>query len=65
MLAVKDQMITMATEHGGKVKGSGFMVYETTRKGSVDYKGIPALKGVDLNQFRKPDTTVWTVKAVS
>jgi len=33
----------------------------STRKGSVNYKIIPELKGVDLEQYRKPSSTTQTI----
>lgn len=45
-----------------KVKCGDFKAYWTTRKGSVKYADIPELKGVDLEQYRGPDTRVFTVK---
>lgn len=38
------------------IQGFGTKVTRYFRKGSVDYKGIPELKGVDLEAYRKPAT---------
>ena len=38
------------------VKGFGCTISTVERKGSVDYKAIPVLEHVDLNQYRKPST---------
>jgi len=37
----------------GPCEGYGVKVSKVVRKGSVDYKSIPELKGVDLEQYRK------------
>lgn len=45
---------------GGGVKCSKFK-----RKGSIDYKKIPELKGVDIDKYRGKDVYYWVVKEVS
>jgi len=42
-------------------RGSGIKVSRIVRKGSVDYKSIPELEGIDLNQYRKPTTECWRI----
>jgi hypothetical protein len=44
--------------NGDAQKSTGFGVTVTrfTRKGSVDYKKVPELAGVDLEQYRKPES---------
>jgi predicted phage-related endonuclease len=44
-----------------KTRGGGVTVITTTRKGNVDYKKIPELQGVDLEQYRGESTEVTTV----
>ena len=39
--------------------GKNFAYCVETRAGSVDYVVIPELRGVDLNQYRKPSVEVW------
>jgi hypothetical protein len=46
---------------GDKVRGSGVTVVKSERKGSINYKAIPQLKDVDLEQFRGDSTPVTTV----
>lgn len=43
-------------------KGGGVSVIRSTRKGSIDEKAAKAA-GVDLSQYRKPDTTYLSVRA--
>lgn len=43
-------------------KGGGVSVIKSTRKGSIDEKAAKAA-GIDLSQFRKPDTTFFSVRA--
>jgi len=45
---------------GGGVKCSKFK-----RQGSIDYKKIPELKGVDIDKYRGKDVYYWVVKEVS
>lgn len=55
----RKKLLEICTEN---TKGAGITVYQTERKGAVDYKKIPQLEGVDLEQYRKKSTMVWTVK---
>lgn len=53
----------LAESSGGqKVIGGGLLITRTERKGSVDYSKVPSLDGVDLDQYRKPPTTYWTIR---
>lgn len=56
----RKKLLEICTEN---TKGAGITVYQTERKGAVDYKKIPQLEGVDLEQYRKKSTQVWTIKA--
>lgn len=38
---------------------SGHKLTKVERKGSVDYSKIPALKDIDLEQYRKPSSEYW------
>lgn len=42
-------------------RGAGIKVSRVLRKGTVDYKSIPELQGIDLNQYRKPTTECWRI----
>ena len=55
----RKKLLEICTEN---TKGAGVTVYQSERKGAVDYKKIPQLDGVDLDQYRKKSTMVWTVK---
>ena len=56
----RKKLLEICTEN---TKGAGITVYQSERKGAIDYKKIPQLDGVDLEQYRKKSTQVWTVKA--
>lgn len=43
------------------IMGSGLKFTKQIRKGNVDYKTIPELKGVDLDKHRKKSTEYWRV----
>lgn len=57
---LKKELIKVAD--GKKSNISGVLVYEVERKGTVDYKKIPELNGVDLEQYRKKSSSYWAVK---
>lgn len=42
-------------------KGAGVKVQKIMRVGSVDYSAIPALEGIDLDQYRKPASESWRI----
>lgn len=46
---------------GRNTKGCGLSVTEVTREGIIDYKAIPQLKEIDLEQYRKPSSSYWRV----
>lgn len=55
----RDALLEITTQN---TKGGGLTVYCAEKKGAVDYKKVPELKGVDLEPYRKGSTKVWTVK---
>lgn len=54
---VFDELVKLAKGRNSIIWGRKLTQVE--RKGSVDYKAIPQLKGVDLEQFRKKPTNYW------
>ena len=46
---------------GKPTKAAGHTITKVVRKGSVNYKAIPELKEVDLEQYRKQSTTYWRI----
>ena len=42
-------------------RGGGLSLCQVRRKGSVDYSKIELLKQIDLEQYRKPETTSWRI----
>ncbi len=42
-------------------KGGGVKVQRIMRSGLVDYSAIPALDGIDLDQYRKPASESWRI----
>lgn len=50
----------MAEQSGAKkITGGGIVVQRVKRAGSVDYKAIPELAGVNLEQYRKAGSEYW------
>ena len=42
-------------------KGFGLSLINVPRKGLIDYSQIPQLVGVDLEQYRKPNSNSWRI----
>lgn len=55
------EALIMATG-GLEYEGYGVKVSQVERKGVVEYKAIPELAEVNLEDYRKPGTVYWTVK---
>lgn len=54
----------MKLSMGKNSKSKNFSFGYTVVKGSVDYKSIPELKSVNLENFRKKCSTRWTLKKI-
>lgn len=54
---VFDELVKLAKGRNSLIWGR--KLTQVDRKGSVDYKAIPQLKGVDLEQYRKKPTNYW------
>lgn len=46
---------------GAEFRCLGKKVMLKTREGNIDYKAVPELKGVDLEKYRKPATSYWSI----
>lgn len=53
----------IARAEGQNAKGSGICLTKVVRKGSVDYKKVPELIGVDLERYRKGPSESWRLIA--
>jgi hypothetical protein len=64
--AMEDQAILELKELSGDLNsfGGGFKYECSTRAGTVDYKAIPQLKGVNLDMYRKPASVMWKLSYV-
>ena len=60
--ANRSELIAIAKSHGKKCTGSGVMVCRSVRKGSVDYTKVPELEDINLDDYRKKDTVIWSVR---
>lgn len=59
---LRNELIEMAncqSSHGG-----GIRLTYSTRKGAIDYRSIPCLKEIDLEKYRKPSTSVWSLSII-
>ncbi len=54
---LRKQLIFLSGE--SSTKGGGISLCQVSRKGNVDYSAIPELKSVDLEMYRKPDSSYW------
>jgi len=63
--AIKKDMAKRVEQSGApRIVGFGYSVSRETRKGSVDYSKIKELNNVNVEAYRKPDTTYYVVKKV-
>lgn len=63
--SVKAELIKYAETAGQKSVTSqtfGVVVAKAKRQGNINYKAIPELAGVDLDQYRGEATEYWTIK---
>ena len=51
----------IALSSGNNSKGGGIKLSKFIRKGNVEYKSIPELRGVDLDKYRKRPIECWRV----
>ncbi len=56
---IKNAIISRANAHNSK--GAYLRVERIIRKGNVDYKAIPELRGVDMNKYRKDPSVFWKI----
>jgi putative phage-type endonuclease len=57
--AIKKNLITAAAHKNAKI--GDVKITKVVRKGNVDYQQIEALKGLDLESYRKKPITTWRV----
>jgi putative phage-type endonuclease len=61
--AKKDLLADILDLSGGRELDCGVAkLTKVERKGSVNYKAVPELKGVDLEKYRKEPASYWTIK---
>lgn len=53
----REKLIAMCSSN--RCRGAGLKAQKVMQKGSVDYSKIPELAGIDLDQYRKPNKTLW------
>lgn len=57
--ALRGSLISMSGKSNSK--GGGIKLSRTLRKGHIEYKNIPELKGVDLEKYRKESSESWRI----
>lgn len=57
---IREELISIAK--GRSCKGAGVTLRLGSSRGSVDYKSIPELNGVDLTPYRRSPTISWTLR---
>jgi len=55
--------ITKRLDHN-RVRCKNVRIYKVKRKGSIDYKQVPALMGLDLEEYRKPITEYFKFEVI-
>jgi hypothetical protein len=59
---LRDKLLAKAKEENhDRMLINGVRIVKTLREGAVDYKKIPQLKDIDLDQFRKKPSEVVTI----
>ena len=58
---LKEYLIRRAEVENRNLCIDGVTIQRVERKGNVDYSRIPELKGIDLDDYRKPSTLYWRV----
>lgn len=56
---LRNEIISMT--EGANVEGGGIRVLQYEKKGTVAYKMIPELNGIDLDQYRSPNSICWRI----
>jgi len=60
--AIKEKIIAKAETLGHpRVKMHNLSVVNVRKAGSIDYKAVPDLEGIDLNKYRKADSNYWKI----
>jgi hypothetical protein len=59
--SLRGQLISLSQNQNSA--GGGVRVSKLTRKGNVDYKKIPELKAVNLDEYRKAPMEYWKIVA--
>src|SRR5215469_662686 len=57
---IRDYLIQVANFKNAK--GNGIILQKVEKKGIIDYKNIPILKTIDMEEYRKPGSSFWQVK---
>jgi len=56
---LREKLISCA--NGQNIKGNALTLSRFMRRGNVDYKAIPALKGINLDDYRKSPSECWRI----
>jgi len=58
----KKELLELAKKHDKKCSGNGVMAFKSVRKGAIDYKKVPGVSDVNLDDYRKKDSVIWSVR---
>lgn len=56
---IKEQLVQLCNNQPSV--GAGIRLQKILKKGTVEYKKIPELKGVDLEKYRRDPTEYWKI----
>lgn len=57
---LKEELICLSA--GVNSRSGLYRMICSTRKGSIDYSSIPELKNINIENYRKPSSTIWSLK---
>lgn len=61
----EDRVLLIKLAGNSNATGHGIRVSKIVRKGNVNYKSIPELKGVDLDKYRKSAIESWRLEEIA
>lgn len=59
---LKKQLEKEYAEQHPRIRAGGLTITRSVRKGNIQYAKVPALKGLDLEQYRSAPSVSWTVR---
>lgn len=67
-LSTKERSLSISLQSLSNQKdysAGNFVYYKEVKRGTVDYKSIPEIMNIDLDQYRKDDIVSWHLKMIN